>query len=56
MGDRVPVIPGIAALSTAEAVELAQDAKTIGCSGLMVLPPYVYTHRLARDEGARRAR
>ena len=40
---RVPVIPGIAALSTAEAVQLAQDAKSIGCSGLMVLPPYVYS-------------
>ena len=43
VGDRVPVIPGIAALSTAEAVELAKDAKAIGCSGLMVLPPYVYS-------------
>ncbi len=43
VGDRVPVIPGIAALSTAEAVELAQDAKAIGCSALMVLPPYVYS-------------
>jgi 4-hydroxy-tetrahydrodipicolinate synthase len=43
VGDRVPVIPGIAALSTAEAVKLAQDAKAIGCSALMVLPPYVYS-------------
>lgn len=43
VGDRVPVIPGIAALSTAEAVALAKDAKSIGCSGLMVLPPYVYS-------------
>jgi 1-pyrroline-4-hydroxy-2-carboxylate deaminase len=43
VGDQVPVIPGIAALSTAEAVKLAQDAKAIGCSGLMVLPPYVYS-------------
>ncbi len=42
-GDRVPIIPGIAALSTAEAVNLARDAKAIGCSGLMVLPPYVYS-------------
>jgi 4-hydroxy-tetrahydrodipicolinate synthase len=30
-------------LSTAEAVALAKDAKAIGCSGLMVLPPYVYS-------------
>lgn len=43
VGERVPVIPGIAALSTAEAVKLAQDAKSIGCSALMVLPPYVYS-------------
>jgi 1-pyrroline-4-hydroxy-2-carboxylate deaminase len=43
VGDRVPVIPGIAALSTAEAVQLARDAQAIGCSGLMVLPPYVYS-------------
>ncbi|ROU07810.1 dihydrodipicolinate synthase family protein [Lysobacter enzymogenes] len=40
---RAPVIPGIAALSTAEAVRLAQEAKKIGCAGLMVLPPYVYS-------------
>lgn len=40
---RAPVIPGVAALSTAEAVKLAQEARTIGCGGLMVLPPYVYS-------------
>jgi 4-hydroxy-tetrahydrodipicolinate synthase len=40
---RAPVIPGIAALSTAEAVRLAKEAKALGCSGLMVLPPYVYS-------------
>ncbi|GHO72977.1 dihydrodipicolinate synthase family protein [Ktedonobacter sp. SOSP1-85] len=43
VGDRVPVIPGIASLSTTEAVRLAQAAERIGCSGLMVLPPYVYS-------------
>lgn len=37
-----PVIAGVSALSTDEALELAQDAKEIGCDGLMVLPPYVY--------------
>ena len=42
VGDRVPVIAAIASLSTAEAVGLAQRAKEMGCSGLMVLPPYVY--------------
>lgn len=41
--DRAPVIAGIAALSTKEAVELAEDAEKAGCAGLMVLPPYVYT-------------
>ena len=41
VGGRVPVIPGIAALSTAEAMRLAQDAKAIGCSALMVLTQYV---------------
>jgi len=43
LGDRAPVIPGIAALSTHEAVQLAREAKAIGCRGLMVLPPYVYS-------------
>ena len=43
VADRVPVIPGIAALGTADAVALARDAKAIGCGGLMVLPPYVYS-------------
>jgi len=43
VGDRVPVIPGISALGTGEAVDLARDAKSIGCRGLMVLPPYVYS-------------
>ncbi len=38
-----PVIPGIAALSTAEAVELARAAEGLGCQGLMVLPPYAYS-------------
>jgi 4-hydroxy-tetrahydrodipicolinate synthase len=39
----VPVIAGIAALSTAEAVALAEAARSAGCQGLMVLPPYVYS-------------
>ena len=37
-----PVIAGISALSTEEAVRLAQDAERLGCKGLMVLPQYVY--------------
>ena len=39
---KAPVVAAISALSTAEAVELAQAAQTVGCSGLMILPPYVY--------------
>ncbi len=40
---KFPVVAGIASLSTQEAVALAKAAEAIGCSGLMVLPPYVYT-------------
>lgn len=42
VGERVPVVAAIASLSTAEAVHLAERAADLGCSGLMVLPPYVY--------------
>lgn len=37
-----PLIAGISATSTAEAVALAKEAHRAGCDGLMVLPPYVY--------------
>ncbi|HJU91338.1 MAG TPA: dihydrodipicolinate synthase family protein [Pyrinomonadaceae bacterium] len=42
VGERAPVVAAIASLSTAEAVKLAERAIDVGCSGLMVLPPYVY--------------
>ncbi len=42
LNGRAPVVAGISALSTAEAVLLAKAAADAGCSGLMVLPPYVY--------------
>ena len=42
VGERVPVVAAISALSTAEAVEMAELAARKGCAGLMVLPPYVY--------------
>lgn len=42
VGQRVPVVAAISALATADAVRLAQNAERAGCSGLMVLPPYVY--------------
>lgn len=37
-----PILPGIAALSTKDAVALAQDAERMGCKGLMLLPAYVH--------------
>jgi 1-pyrroline-4-hydroxy-2-carboxylate deaminase len=40
---KFPVVAGIASLSTMEAVALAKAAEAVGCSGLMVLPPYVYS-------------
>ncbi len=43
VGKRVPVVASISALSTAEAVRLAKEAENAGCSGLMILPPYVYS-------------
>jgi 1-pyrroline-4-hydroxy-2-carboxylate deaminase len=39
---RAPLIAGISATSTADAVALARDAETAGADGLMVLPPFVY--------------
>jgi len=37
-----PVVSAISALSTSEAVALAEAAHKEGCSGLMILPQYVY--------------
>jgi 1-pyrroline-4-hydroxy-2-carboxylate deaminase len=37
-----PVVASISALSTNEAVSLANAAADLGCDALMVLPPYVY--------------
>jgi 4-hydroxy-tetrahydrodipicolinate synthase len=42
LGGRAPLVAGIAALSTAQAVATARLAHERGCDGLMVLPPYVY--------------
>ncbi|WP_106092122.1 dihydrodipicolinate synthase family protein [Enhygromyxa salina] len=42
VGERVPVVASISALSTAEACSLAREAERVGCRGLMVLPPYVH--------------
>jgi dihydrodipicolinate synthase/N-acetylneuraminate lyase len=43
LAGRAPVVAGIAALGTAEAVATAEMAAEAGCAGLMVLPPYVYS-------------
>ncbi len=40
---RGAVVPGVAALATADACAFATMAHGLGCSGLMVLPPYVYS-------------
>jgi 1-pyrroline-4-hydroxy-2-carboxylate deaminase len=42
LAGRAPLVAGIAALSTAEAVATARLAEAKGCDGLMVLPAYVY--------------
>ena len=42
LAGRAPLVAGIAALGTEEAIVLAREAQSCGCSGLMVLPPYVY--------------
>ena len=38
-----PVVAAISSLATSNSVLLAKEAEQAGCSGLMVLPPYVYT-------------
>lgn len=40
---RVPVVLGVASVSTAGAVTLAEAGAKAGVQGLMVLPPYVYS-------------
>lgn len=41
--NRAPVVPGVASLSTADAVQFVKDAEAAGASGFMVLPPYIYS-------------
>jgi 4-hydroxy-tetrahydrodipicolinate synthase len=42
VGERGHLVAGVAALTTDEAIRLAEQAAETGCDGLMVLPPYVY--------------
>jgi 4-hydroxy-tetrahydrodipicolinate synthase len=37
---KVPIMAGIVEYSTKAAIELGQHAKSAGCKGLMVMPPY----------------
>jgi 1-pyrroline-4-hydroxy-2-carboxylate deaminase len=39
----VPVVPGVAALSTRDAAAFAEASARAGAKGLMVLPPYAYS-------------
>ena len=41
-GGRAPVVAGVSAYTTPDAVQLARDLARAGARGLMVLPPYVY--------------
>ncbi len=43
LAGKAPVVAAISSLSTSHAVALAKEAEQAGCSGLMVLPPYVYS-------------
>lgn len=42
LAGRAPLVAGVAAMTTAEAMRLAELGAETGCEGLMVLPPYVY--------------
>ena len=42
LAGRAPLVAGVAALTTADAVRLAELGAEAGCDGQMVLPPYVY--------------
>jgi 4-hydroxy-tetrahydrodipicolinate synthase len=42
LAGRGSLVAGVGALTTAEAVRLAELGADCGCDGLMVLPPYVY--------------
>ena len=43
VGDRIPVVAAVSAVSTAQSIAIAEAAAAAGCKGLMVLPAYSYT-------------
>jgi 4-hydroxy-tetrahydrodipicolinate synthase len=42
VGVRVPIVAAIASMTTQDAITQARAARDAGCTGLMVLPPYIY--------------
>ena len=44
VGDRVPVLAGSAALSTAETIERSRWAENLGCEGLLIVSPWYQVH------------
>ena len=42
VGDRIPIVAAVSAISTSQSVAIAQQAAECGCRGLMVLPAYAY--------------
>ena len=42
VGDRIPIIAAVSAISTEQSVAIARQAEQCGCQGLMVLPAYAY--------------
>ncbi|MEP6704861.1 MAG: dihydrodipicolinate synthase family protein [Acidobacteriota bacterium] len=42
VGDKVPIIAAIASMTTEDAIRQARAGRDAGCTGLMVLPPYIY--------------
>lgn len=43
VGDRIPVVAAVSAVSTRQSIDIAIAAEKAGCRGLMVLPAYAYT-------------
>ena len=41
-GGRIPVVSGVAEMSTRAAIRYMQDGEQLGASGFMVMPPMVY--------------
>lgn len=40
--DRVPVLPSVTESNASKCIELAKKAKEVGCSGVVIAPPYYF--------------